>query len=113
LELTDTLRQQILAGEVDPRYEAIIAHPDEYSLVVRAWQPGDRFHPLGAPGGKKLKDCFIDRRIPPAERKTLPLVLKTSQEVIWVPGFPPAESCKISLSTKRALRLTYQTRKPL
>ena len=36
-----------------------------------------------------------------------------SQEVIWVPGFPPAESCKISPSTKRALRLTYQTRKPL
>ncbi len=113
LELTDTLRQQILAGEVDPRYEAIITHPDEYSLAVRAWQPGDRFHPLGAPGGKKLKDRFIDRRIPQAERKTLPLVLKTSQEVIWVPGFPPAESCKISPSTKRALRLTYQTRKPL
>jgi tRNA(Ile)-lysidine synthase len=113
LELTDTLRQQILAGEVDPRYEAIIAHPDEYSLVVRAWQPGDRFHPLGAPGGKKLKDRFIDRRISQAERKTLPLVLKASQEVIWVPGFAPAESCKISPLTKRALRLTYQTRKPL
>lgn len=113
LELTDTLRQQILAGEVDPRCEAIIAHPDEYSLTVRAWQSGDRFHPLGAPGGKKLKDRFIDRRIPQAERKTLPLVLKASQEVIWVPGFAPAESCKISPSTKRALRLTYQTRKPL
>jgi|TARA_B100001093_G_scaffold172577_1_gene165398 tRNA(Ile)-lysidine synthase len=113
LELTDTLRQQILSGKVDPLCEAIVSHPEENSLAVRAWQPGDRFHPLGAPGGKKLKDCFIDRRIPPAERKTLPLVLKTSQEVIWVPGFPPAESCKISLSTKRALRLTYQTRKPL
>jgi tRNA(Ile)-lysidine synthase len=113
LELTDTLRQQILAGEVNPQCEAIITHPKEYSLAVRAWQPGDRFHPLGAPGGKKLKDCFIDRRIPQTERKTLPLVLSVSQEVIWVPGFPPAESCKIGPSTKRALRLTYQTRKPL
>ena len=41
LELTDTLRQQILAGEVDPRCEAIIAHPDEYSLSrarLAAWR---------------------------------------------------------------------------
>jgi tRNA(Ile)-lysidine synthase len=113
LELTDTLRQQILSGNVDSLREAIVAHPEEDSLTVRAWRPGDRFHPLGAPGGKKLKDCFIDRRIPLAERKTLPLVISISQEVIWVPGFPPAESCKISPSTKRALRLTYQTRKPL
>ena len=113
LELTDTLRQHILRGDIDPLREAIITHPEEDSLVVRAWQPGDRFHPLGAPGGKKLKDCFIDHRIPQAERKTLPIVFNASQVVIWIPGFPPAESCKISPSTKRALRLTYQTRKPL
>ena len=113
LELTDTLRQQILRGDIDPLREAIITHPEEDSLAVRAWQPGDRFHPLGAPGGKKLKDCFIDHRIPQAERKTLPIVFNASQVVIWIPGFPPAESCKISPSTKRALRLTYQTRKPL
>ena len=70
LELTDTLRQHILRGDIDPLREAIITHPEEDSLaVLRAWQPGDRFHPLGAPGGKKLKDCFIDHRIPQAERK--------------------------------------------
>ena len=113
LELTDTLRQQILRGDIDPLREAIITHPEEDSFVVRAWRPGDRFHPLGAPGVKKLKDCFIDHRIPRAERKTLPIVFNASQDVIWIPGFPPAESCKISPSTKRALRLTYQTRKPL
>ncbi|MEE2988792.1 MAG: tRNA lysidine(34) synthetase TilS [Verrucomicrobiota bacterium] len=113
LELTDTLRQQILGGSIDPLCEAIITYPEEDSLAVRAWQPGDRFHPLGATGGKKLKDCFIDRHIPKAERKTLPLVINASQVVIWIPGFPPAEGCKIGPSTKRALRLTYQTTKPL
>ena len=44
LELTDTLREQILGGDIDPLREAIITHPEEDSLVVRAWQPGDRFH---------------------------------------------------------------------
>ncbi|WPJ96890.1 tRNA lysidine(34) synthetase TilS [Coraliomargarita algicola] len=113
VELSDSLRQQVESGAMDPRTQAVIHYGGEQSYRIRGWQPGDRFHPLGAPGGKKLKDCFIDRRIPQAERKTLPLVLNALQEIIWVPGFPPAESCKICPSTKKALRLTYQTRKPL
>ena len=109
VELSAELRKKIESGRMDPRKEAVIAFQDETSFKLRAWQPGDRFFPLGAPGGKKLKDCFIDRRIPPSERKTLPLVLSATEEVIWVPGFPPAESYKIHPTTKKALRLTYQT----
>jgi tRNA(Ile)-lysidine synthase len=113
VELSDDLRRKVKSGTVDPKTEAVIAYRDESLFELRAWHPGDRFHPLGAPGGKKLKDCFIDRRIPFSERKTLPLVLSATHEVIWVPGFPPAESYKIQPSTKKALRLTYQTTKPI
>jgi tRNA(Ile)-lysidine synthase len=113
LELDSRLRQRIEAGEVEPGTEAFIAFDDELSLQLRGWLPGDRFQPLGAPGSKKLKNWFIDRRIPQAERKMLPLVLNATDTIIWVPGFPPAESCKILPTTKRALRLTYQSRKPL
>jgi tRNA(Ile)-lysidine synthase len=113
VEMTVELNQKIITGTIDPKTEAIIEYHDESFFDVRAWQPGVRFQPLGAPGRKKLKDWFIDRRIPQEERKTLPLVLNACQEVIWVPGFPPAEICKIRPSTKKALRLTYQTRNPL
>ncbi|MGZ0654034.1 tRNA lysidine(34) synthetase TilS [Coraliomargarita sp. W4R53] len=113
LELSSELRQQVESGGIDPSRQAVIAYTGEPFYQLRGWQPGDRFHPLGAPGGKKLKDCFIDRRIPQAERKTLPLVLNATEEIIWVPGFPPAESCKICPSTKKALRLTYQATNPL
>ena len=110
LDLTDSMRKQILGGDIDPMREAIITHPEEDSLTVRAWQSGDRFHPLGAPGGKKLKDCFIDHRIPQAERKTLPIVFNSSQVVIWIPGFPLLRAVNW-FST--GPRLTYQTRNPL
>ena len=113
VELNQDLRQQIKSGRIDPQSQAVVAYTEEPCYFLRACQAGDRFHPLGAPGSKKLKDCFIDRRIPQAERKTLPLVLNASQEIIWVPGFPPAESHKVCPSTKKALRLTYQTRNPL
>lgn len=112
VELSATLRSRLESGSIDPSKEAIIAYHDEPSFEIRAWQPGDRFHPLGAPGQKKLKDWFINRRIPKAERKRLPLVLNASAEVIWVPGFPPAESRKIQSATNKALRLTYETRNP-
>ncbi|HBR92925.1 MAG TPA: tRNA lysidine(34) synthetase TilS [Opitutae bacterium] len=113
IDLSPALLQKIEAGDIDPRTEAMLRYDGELAFQVRSWQPGDRFYPLGAPGGKKLKSCFIDRRIPQLERKTLPLVLNASQEIIWVPGFPPAESYKICPATKKALRLTYQIRKPL
>lgn len=110
LLLDDKVRERIMRGGVDVSTQAVLVMPDELPMDVRSWQAGDRFHPLGAPGSKKLKDWFIDRQIPKKERKLLPVVISASGEVIWVPGFPPAESCKIDRHTKQALRLTYRPR---
>lgn len=113
LTLDEPTRRSILQGELDPASEAVLIPPSEVPMDVRAWQPGDRFRPLGAPGTKKLKDWFIDRQIPKKERKQLPVVTTYTGEVIWVPGFPPAERLKINALTKQALRLTYRPRNPL
>ena len=111
--LNDALRGVILTGGIDEKLQAYIAVEEGQAFEVRGWQPGDRFRPIGAPGTKKLKDWFIDRHIPVKERKLLPLVISSSGEIIWVPGFPPAEALKISAKTKLALRLTYRLRNPL
>jgi tRNA(Ile)-lysidine synthase len=113
VKLDDALRDAILKGGVDVACEAYIAVEDGQTFEVRGWQPGDRFRPIGAPGTKKLKDWFIDRQIPVKERKLLPLVLSNSGEIAWVPGFPPADTLKISAATKLALRLTYERRNPI
>jgi tRNA(Ile)-lysidine synthase len=75
-----------------------------FPLTVRFPQPGDRFYPLGAPGRKKLKDFFIDRKIPRAERPYIPLVV-SGEEIVWVVGHRIAESVKIRPTTQRVLRL--------
>lgn len=108
--LDEESRRAILRGDLDPSREAVLVLPPEHTLEVRGWRPGDRFFPLGAPGSKKLKDWFIDRRIPRKERKQLPIVTTDTGEVVWVPGFPPAERLKIDGETKQALRLTYRPR---
>lgn len=112
IEVDEALSTKILSGAIDQGAEAYIVPPKNTTLEVRSWQPGDRFHPIGAPGSKKLKDWFIDRHIPQRERKQLPIVSISSGKIIWVPGFPPAETMKLSPTTKLALRLTYRTRNP-
>ena len=112
IELDPVLRSRILCGGIDPATEAYLLPPNDDPLELRGWQPGDRFHPLGAPGKRKLKDWFIDRRVPRAERRQLPIVTTASGEIIWAPGFPPAERLKIGGSAEQALRLTYRPGTP-
>ena len=50
---------------------------------VRTFRAGDRIQPLGMNGRKKVKDIFIDEKIPFARRAVTPLVFCGS-ELIWV-----------------------------
>lgn len=54
----------------------------ESSLVLRSRQPGDRFTPDGMKGSKKVKDYFIDCKIPVRERDRA-VILSSIQGRIW------------------------------
>jgi tRNA(Ile)-lysidine synthase len=77
-------------------------------LQVRFPQPGDRFHPLGAPGQKKLQDFFTDSKLPRADRPFIPLVV-SGTDVAWVVGYRIAEPFKVRAETRRVLRLRCET----
>ncbi|WP_269524700.1 tRNA lysidine(34) synthetase TilS [Coraliomargarita parva] len=113
VELNAPLRARILGGGIDPADEVYLDLEPVESLTVRPWEAGDRYRPLGAPGSRKLQDCFTDRRVPQRERLSLPVVTAASGSILWVPGFPPAETCKIHPGTQLALRLTYRMRDSL
>tara|TARA_B100000965_G_C19579494_1_gene752868 strand:- start:656 stop:2077 length:1422 start_codon:yes stop_codon:yes gene_type:complete len=98
----------IFAGRVDSQKEAYIAQSVS-CLRVRSWVPGDRYHPLGAPGTRKLQDIFTDKKIPREQRALLPLIENGSGELVWCPGLPPAEKSRLQPGTLGALRLTYRS----
>jgi tRNA(Ile)-lysidine synthase len=75
-----------------------------FSLLVRTRLQGDRFRPLGAPGGKKLGKYFIDKKIPLDRRDSTPLVI-AGQTIIWVIGYQIAHQCRITERSKRVLLL--------
>ena len=75
-------------------------------LTLRQRRDGDRFHPFGMRGTKKLKDLLIDAKIPRQERGRVP-VLMNGDEIIWVVGYRTSEPFKVRAETKRRLYLSY------
>jgi tRNA(Ile)-lysidine synthase len=64
-------------------------------LGIRSRRPGDRFHPLGAPGVRKLQDFLVDRKVPRAERDALPLVVDGRDRIVWVVGHSVGEDFRV------------------
>lgn len=55
-------------------------------LHIRFRQEGDRMSWKGLNGSKKLKDIFIDAKIPLYERNRWPVVTDNNGEIIWLVG---------------------------
>ena len=77
------------------------------TLVVRAWQPGDRMRPLGLGGSKSLQDLFTDRKVPRERRHRLPVVVSDG-EIAWVPGVATGEPFRVGPQDRARVRLAWR-----
>lgn len=55
------------------------------AVCIRTRRDGDRFYPYGSTGSKKLKDYFIDNKVPRAERDGK-LLVTAGSNVLWIIG---------------------------
>jgi len=81
------------------------------ALIVRNFRPGDRFQPLGMSGHKKVKELFIEKKVPLSIRSRLPILLM-GEEILWVPGYARSEVARVSESTTAVLHVKATTFKP-
>jgi tRNA(Ile)-lysidine synthase len=90
-----------------PAFSPTVAYFDTdaltFPMVVRQFRPGDRFCPLGMTGTQKVKDFFINSKVPANERKKCPIVL-SGGKIIWIAGYRTDESAKIRSSTANILK---------
>ncbi|MCP5004061.1 MAG: tRNA lysidine(34) synthetase TilS, partial [Planctomycetes bacterium] len=85
------------------KYEEIVdLESIRMPLTVRTKREGDRFVPLGSNGSKKLKDFFIDSKIPRRKRATVPIVTMQDQP-IWVVGYRIDDRIRVSEKTEKLL----------
>jgi tRNA(Ile)-lysidine synthase len=90
------------------------------ALALRRRRPGDRFHPLGAPGSRKLSDFFCDMHLPASLRDGVPLLVAAQPagsdraapdpagEIAWVVGSRISERFKVTPATRRILRVSQE-----
>lgn len=76
------------------------------TFQIRNRRAGDYIVINRSGGRKKIKDFFIDLKIPREERDKILLLAKGS-EIFWVIGYRISERCKISEDTKNILEIEY------
>jgi tRNA(Ile)-lysidine synthase len=73
-------------------------------LVARNFMKGDRMHPMGMRGTRKVHDVFVDRKLPRARRERFPVVT-VGGEIAWLPGLARADCALVTKATETVLRV--------
>jgi tRNA(Ile)-lysidine synthase len=76
-------------------------------LFIRPRKAGDRFRPLGLGGTKKVKDFFIDHKVPRNRRSQIPILCNEDQ-ILWIVGYRLDDRVKVTSSTKLTMQLHYR-----
>lgn len=76
-----------------------------FPLLARNLRPGDRFHPLGAPGRRKVADFLGDRKFPVAERGRL-VLLESAGRIVALVGQRIDHSCRLTSATAKVLKVS-------
>lgn len=77
------------------------------NLRLRNRKNGDRFVPFGMKGSKKIKDYFIDEKIPKDLRDKIPLIVD-KESILWVIGYRTDEKYRITDKTRHILKISYE-----
>lgn len=75
-----------------------------FPLTVRSRRPGDRIRPFGLNGSKKVKDMFIDLKLPAPLRDRIPIVADATGQVLWVAGVRRSAVAPVTEQTRRLLQ---------
>lgn len=91
--------------KVDKSSKAFDLDKFKGGIIVRNRESGDKIKLAG--GSKKLKNLFIDLKIPREERCKVPVVVDEN-EVVCVGDYKISENYKIDANTKEVLKITFK-----
>lgn len=100
-------RQDIQKYKLDHTCVAIDFDTVVGELKVRTRKNGDRFVPLGMKGHKKIKDFYIDEKVPKKDRDCIRLVCD-DEKIIWIQNMRLDDRCKITEETNNIMILSFQ-----
>ncbi len=70
-----------------------------FPLILRYWQPGDYFYPLGMQQKKKISDFLIDKKVPLYKKKDILVITNQKKHVIAIMDFRIDDRYKVTAKT--------------
>ncbi|MDD3722888.1 MAG: tRNA lysidine(34) synthetase TilS [Lutibacter sp.] len=78
----------------------------KFPLILRKWQKGDYFFPIGLNGKKKISKFFKDEKLSLTDKENVWL-LCSKNEIIWVVGKRMDDRFKVTKTTSKILKITH------
>ncbi len=97
----ENIKQNILSKKINLTSDTSYFDYDKigFPITIRPFEAGDRFTPIGMNSPKKLKEYFIDKKVPLNIRKILPLIF-FGEKIAWVSLYTISNDIKITGFTK-------------
>lgn len=97
---------KLLPKGYEPSETNVILDADDitWPLTIRSREPGDRFIPSGMSNHKKLKDFFIDAKVPQRQRDQVPIIADGNR-ILWVVGYRVDERALPKESSAKLLQI--------
>ncbi|MBJ7879974.1 tRNA lysidine(34) synthetase TilS [Gelidibacter salicanalis] len=105
-----TLRFEHVTAIMDTGNTTIYVDAEKlvFPLILRKWQEGDVFYPLGMKGKKKkLSKYFKDEKLSLIEKEHI-WILVSDDEVVWVVGKRADDRFKVTENTTKILKIDLQ-----
>lgn len=101
IKIESTTKSEKLSPD---NYELIAADNLDDTFIIRNWEIGDKFKPLGMKKEKNVSDFLTDLKIPAAIKKEQ-LVMINRNQIIWIVGLRISDDVKITSETKKVIKL--------
>jgi tRNA(Ile)-lysidine synthase len=88
--------------------DTALFNPDRtpFPWHVRLFQNGDRIVPFGMAGSKKVKELFIDAKVPRSQRRSIPLLF-CGDMLLWVCGLRTSQLARLDDTSGRAIKAVF------
>ena len=90
----------------DPNVACVDYDLVEFPMILRKWQSGDFFKPLGFEHHKKLSDFFIDRKYSLVDKEQT-WILTSGEQIVWIVGARLDDRFKVTNQTRKVLIVEY------